>query len=78
MTKLSRVSTDRFDKSNLWNMRAFFLCFPKIDALRRDLSWTHYRLLLRVEKSEARAFYEAKERRMLDMDARLSEKEMKK
>jgi len=48
-----------FDKSNLWNMRAFFLCFPKIDALRRELSWTHYRLLLRVEKSEARAFYEA-------------------
>ena len=44
-----------FDKSNLWNMRAFFLCFPKIDALRRELSWTHYRLLLRVEKPEARA-----------------------
>ena len=40
-------------------MRAFFLCFPKIDALRRELSWTHYRLLLRVEKPEARAFYEA-------------------
>ena len=47
-----------FDKSNLWNMRAFFLGFPKIDALRRELSWTHYRLLLRVEKPEARAFYE--------------------
>ena len=40
-------------------MRAFFLCFPKIDALRRELSWTHYRLLLQVEKQEARAFYEA-------------------
>ena len=47
-----------FDNSNLWNMRGFFLCFPKIDALRRELSWTHYRLLLRVEKQEARAFYE--------------------
>jgi len=42
-------------------MRAFFLCFPKIDALRRELSWTHYRLLLRVEKQEARAFYEAED-----------------
>jgi len=31
----------------------------KIDALRRELSWTHYRLLLRLEKPEARAFYEA-------------------
>ena len=48
-----------FDKTNLWNMRAFFLVYPKIDALRRELTWTHYRLLLRVEKPEAWAFYEA-------------------
>jgi len=26
-----------FDKSNLWNMRSFFVCFPKVDALRRGL-----------------------------------------
>ena len=57
--KLSAEFGRGFDKSNLWNMRAFFLCFQKIDALRRELSWTHYRLLLRVEKPEARAFYEA-------------------
>ena len=44
--KLSTEFGRGFDKSNLWNMRAFFLCFPKIDALRRELSWTHYRLLL--------------------------------
>jgi predicted nuclease of restriction endonuclease-like (RecB) superfamily len=56
--KLSAEFGRGFDKSNLWNMRAFFLGFPKIDALRRELSWTHYRLLLRVEKPEARAFYE--------------------
>lgn len=48
-----------FDKSNLWNMRAFYLAYPLIDALRRELTWTHYRLLLRVEKEEARAFYAA-------------------
>ena len=47
-----------YDQSNLWNMRAFYLAYPKIDALRRELTWTHYRLLLRVEKAEARAFYE--------------------
>lgn len=47
-----------FDRSNLWNMRAFYLTFPKVDALRRELSWTHYRILLRVEKPEARSFYE--------------------
>lgn len=31
----------------------------KIHELRGELSWTHYRLLLKVEKDEARQFYEA-------------------
>jgi predicted nuclease of restriction endonuclease-like (RecB) superfamily len=48
-----------FDPSNLSMMRAFYLAYPIFDAVRQELSWTHYRLLLRVEKSEARAFYEA-------------------
>ena len=48
-----------YDRSNLFHMRAFFLAYPKIDAVRRQLSWTHYRLLLRVDKLDARAFYEA-------------------
>jgi hypothetical protein len=38
-----------FDKSSLWNMRAFYLAYPKIDALRRELSRCHYRMLLKVE-----------------------------
>lgn len=46
-----------FDHSNIWNMRAFYLAFTKIDALRRELTWTHYRLLLRVEMETARDFY---------------------
>lgn len=46
-----------FDASNLWHMRGFFLAFPKIDALRRELSWTHYRTLLRVENERARDWY---------------------
>jgi hypothetical protein len=48
-----------FDRTNLQQMRAFYLAHPIRDALRHELSWTHYRLLLRVEKVEARAFYEA-------------------
>ena len=48
-----------FDQSNLRNMRAFFLSYPIRDALRHELAWTHYRLLLRVENPDARAFYEA-------------------
>src|SRR5262249_11403162 len=48
-----------YDRSNLFHMRAFFPTYPKVDALRRELSWTHYRLLLRVDDPDARAFYEA-------------------
>lgn len=46
-----------FDQSNLWHMRSFYLAFPILDALRRELTWTHYRFLLRVEHQEARQFY---------------------
>ena len=47
-----------FDRTNISKMRAFYLAYPIVDALRPQLTWTHYRLLLRVEKPEARAFYE--------------------
>ena len=46
-----------FDQSNLWHMRSFYLSFPILDAVRRELTWTHYRLLLRVERQEVRQFY---------------------
>ncbi len=40
-------------------MRQFYLTFPeKLHALRGELSWTHYRLLLKVESDAAREFYE--------------------
>lgn len=35
----------------------FYLTFPKSYALRSELSWTHYRLLMRVENENARQFY---------------------
>ena len=46
-----------FDESNLRNIRQFYIIFPNCDALRHELTWTHYRLLLRIEKEEARNFY---------------------
>lgn len=46
-----------FDERNLRNMRAFFQCFPNWNAVRSELSWTHYRLLLRVDAPEARNWY---------------------
>jgi predicted nuclease of restriction endonuclease-like (RecB) superfamily len=38
-------------------MRLFFQAFQNCDALRRELSWTHYRNLLRVENEAARQWY---------------------
>ncbi|MCY7327900.1 MAG: DUF1016 N-terminal domain-containing protein [Saprospiraceae bacterium] len=48
-----------FGISNLEHLRNFFLTFPIPDALCRELTWTHYRLLLRVENANARIFYES-------------------
>lgn len=46
-----------FDERNLRNMRGFYLAFPIRNALRTELSWTHYRTLLRVDSENARAWY---------------------
>lgn len=43
-----------FDTSNLSNMRRFFLAFPNYDALRHNLSWTHYCQLIRIDNVKAR------------------------
>lgn len=47
-----------FDYSNLKNMRQFYLAYPIGDALRSQLSWTHYRLLMRHDDPQKRSFYE--------------------
>lgn len=46
-----------FDATNLRHMRGFFLAFPIRDALRRELSWTHYRTLLKLDGDGARQWY---------------------
>lgn len=46
-----------FDASNLRYMRLFYQAFPNRDALRHELSWTHYRQLSKVESAEARLWY---------------------
>jgi predicted nuclease of restriction endonuclease-like (RecB) superfamily len=46
-----------FDESNLRYMRKFYLTFPIRDALRHELSWTHYRIIMKVENENARQFY---------------------
>ena len=47
-----------FDYSNLKNMRQFYMTYPIGDALRSQLSWTHYRLLMRIDDPNKRSFYE--------------------
>ena len=58
---LSEKLIEEFGKgytiANLKNMRQFYLTFPNSYALRSQLSWTHYRLLMRVEDTTARDFY---------------------
>ena len=46
-----------YDASNLRNMRAFYLAFPIRDALRHELSWTHYRSLMHIDDPIAREWY---------------------
>jgi hypothetical protein len=46
-----------FDETNLRKMRLFYQVFPIRDALRLELSWTHYRRLLRVDSDTARTWY---------------------
>lgn len=46
-----------FTVTNLKYMRQFYLTFPNSHALRDQLSWTHYRLLLKIENEEIRNFY---------------------
>ena len=46
-----------FNLRNLRYMRQFYLTFPNVNALRSELSWTHYRPLMKVSDAKARAFY---------------------
>lgn len=61
LEQLSQQMTADFGKgftvTNIKDMRQFYLTFPIRRALRGELSWTHYRLLMRVENHKAREFY---------------------
>ena len=61
LQELSKQMTKDFGKgftvANLKNMRQFYLTFPNGYALRSELSWTHYRSLMRIENEKARNFY---------------------
>ena len=46
-----------FDESSLRRMRQFYRTFPIRATLWHELSWSHYRLLIRIEDDTRREFY---------------------
>ncbi|ORU93311.1 MAG: hypothetical protein A6F72_06625 [Cycloclasticus sp. symbiont of Poecilosclerida sp. N] len=61
LAQLTEVLSDEFGKGfdarNLRNMRQFYQTFPIWNAVRTELSWTHYRRLIRIENQQARDWY---------------------
>ena len=57
--KLTEEFGKGFDERNLRNMRQFYDVFQMWNALRSELSWTHYRLLMRIKESKKREYYMA-------------------
>jgi len=55
--KLTAEFGKGFTKRNLHAMRQFYIQFPIVHALRAQLTWTHYRSLIRVENPKAREIY---------------------
>ena len=61
LQRISEQLSEEFGKgftvTNLKYMRQFYITFPNGHALRDELTWTHYRTLLRVENDAARNWY---------------------
>ena len=55
--KLQSEFGEGFTVRNLQQMKKFYILFPNTHALRAQLTWTHYRALLRVEDEAARNWY---------------------
>ena len=55
--KLTAEFGKGFDESNLRYIRLFYQTFKNCDTLRHELSWNHYRILLRVKDETARNWY---------------------
>ena len=62
LKELSRTLTEEFGKgfsrSNLQNMRTFYLTYEKCQTLSGKLSWSHYCELLGISDPDKRSFYE--------------------
>ena len=55
--RLTKEFGKGFTVRNLQQMRKFYTTFPNAHALRAELTWTHYRLLMRIDEPNRREFY---------------------
>lgn len=55
--KLTEEYGKGFDERNLRKMRQFYSLYPNWDSVSTELSWTHYRHLMKVENEKAREWY---------------------
>lgn len=55
--RLTKDFGSGFNATNLKYMRQFYISFPIGHALRDQLSWTHYRLLLKIKDESKKKFY---------------------
>ncbi len=62
MVALSKILTKKlgrgFSKSNLFNMRRFYLTYPIFQTVSGKLTWSHYCELLTIDNNDARSFYQ--------------------
>jgi predicted nuclease of restriction endonuclease-like (RecB) superfamily len=59
LSKLLKKNVGKgFSRSNLQNMRALYIVYPKCQTLSGKLSWSHYCELLSIEDPGKRSFYE--------------------
>lgn len=55
--KLSAEYGKGYSASNLWRFRQFYLEFPILATVWRELRWSHYKILMRVKTPAARDWY---------------------
>ena len=55
--RLSMEFGKGFSAPSLWNYRQFYLEFPILSTVWRELSWSHFKMLLRIKNPDARTWY---------------------
>ena len=56
--ELRKILGSGFSVSNLFNMKKFYITYPKFQTLSGKLSWSHYCELLSIDNADERNFYE--------------------